>query len=1068
MGKKFRLVLPYLLFIIIELVLFATNYVPHTYLVGWDNVFPELNFNNALKINLFSVWQQYRGLGVQDGMAHAANLLHTCFLFLLSFILPQNILRYFFHFFMHFLGMAGMYVLLRKKFKKNAYFSLFGGLFYGLNLATIQMFYAPLEVFSTHFAAIPWGIFALLLFLEKPSKKNVLILFITHIIFTPQGFVPTVFIAYLIAVLCYCIGEIIHKKTWISVKVTVSVLMIILIANSFWLFPFISGALTQGVIIKNTKINQISSEEIYQKNIKRGDIANVLLLRGFMLDTIENGLNGKQIFIMEGWNKHINNPIVLSISCLTILAALFGALSILKNKKTSVERATLLLFLCSFLLLGTNIPIASTMNEVIRKYIPLFGEAFRFPFTKLVLIFVFAFTILLVQGLETCAHSVNKKIKIIVSPLPFVLIFIYALPVFLGLFFYPSIRLSIPKDYFDVISYFKSQPPNARIMTLPQSSFWNWLYYRWGERGSGFAWYGIEQPMLERPFDPWSNYNEQYFNEIVYALQTEDKVLFKNIINKYDISSILIDENIIQSSKIQQKDKLERFISVIYPESRLIQFNTLSVINLAPKPFIRTIAPASTQNNVLYEHTDALFSENGDYVYQKNGAVLYPFSSLFTNKTQSDISFDAKIQDDNKIALVDTKNVLTVDKNAPIELTLPSFTTHEKYVYARATIAKNVLTIQPIPISLQIGDQKVEFYSFQPEVITNNKIIKKCVINENSVDITKNVVLAIDLPNVIHYIYQDDSEKSFEMYPKLTSDLSQTINLKKGTYQVKVIFEYPQYDVLTNGSIATGFEEKIKLVCSEELRRGTSKVIRSKEELLLQSVNSSSCYDLFLPETSQRQGLFLLIESKNTSGLSLRFVLDNPQQKVNIIDTKLSEKNTENIIIVPPTSPYLYSGYGVHFRNVSLDDSLSQNSIQNIRVGTLPFNWLEAIMLSTNSITPALPNRRVSFEELNPAGYLVTNDGSNMIELSQSYNVGWKAYEMNGKPNWIQENAPFFFGTELKNHVLVNNWANGWLLRPYGATAPEGQTVIIVFWPQYLEFIGFGLLILTFVGILFL
>lgn len=56
---------------------------------------------------------------------------------------------------------------------------------------------------------------------------------------------------------------------------------------------------------------------------------------------------------------------------------------------------------------------------------------------------------------------------------------------------------------------------------------------------------------------------------------------------------------------------------------------------------------------------------------------------------------------------------------------------------------------------------------------------------------------------------------------------------------------------------------------------------------------------------------------------------------------------------------------------------------------------------------------------------------------------------------------PFFFDTEIKDHVLVNNWENGWLLR-----APEGRKIVIVFWPQYLEYVGFALIILTFMGIL--
>lgn len=66
----------------------------------------------------------------------------------------------------------------------------------------------------------------------------------------------------------------------------------------------------------------------------------------------------------------------------------------------------------------------------------------------------------------------------------------------------------------------------------------------------------------------------------------------------------------------------------------------------------------------------------------------------------------------------------------------------------------------------------------------------------------------------------------------------------------------------------------------------------------------------------------------------------------------------------------------------------------------------------------------------------------------------------------IQELFPFLFGTEIKDHVLVNNWANGFLLRPeeFGTSADKGtQTIILFFWPQLLQWFGFLLLPIPFI-----
>ncbi|MEK7097154.1 MAG: hypothetical protein AAB859_02435, partial [Patescibacteria group bacterium] len=83
-------------------------------------------------------------------------------------------------------------------------------------------------------------------------------------------------------------------------------------------------------------------------------------------------------------------------------------------------------------------------------------------------------------------------------------------------------------------------------------------------------------------------------------------------------------------------------------------------------------------------------------------------------------------------------------------------------------------------------------------------------------------------------------------------------------------------------------------------------------------------------------------------------------------------------------------------------------------------------------------------------------DGSTIV-FNQAFEKNWKAYYIK-ETNFLTKYFSFIFGQEIKEHVLVNNWANGWKV--------EGGLVTIIFWPQYLEFLGFGLLILAFVLIL--
>ena len=91
------------------------------------------------------------------------------------------------------------------------------------------------------------------------------------------------------------------------------------------------------------------------------------------------------------------------------------------------------------------------------------------------------------------------------------------------------------------------------------------------------------------------------------------------------------------------------------------------------------------------------------------------------------------------------------------------------------------------------------------------------------------------------------------------------------------------------------------------------------------------------------------------------------------------------------------------------------------------------------------------------------------LVLSQSFNPGWKAYEIKNNESGIMNNVsmvlPFLFGKEIKEHVLVNNWENGWIIDDSRFMNKDSR-LVIVFLPQYLEYFGFFVLILTFIIII--
>src|SRR3989344_6090765 len=118
---KFHFPLFPFLLLLATLVLSYLNYQPNTTLSGWDNLHSEFNFALDFKRAIFSVWQEYRGLGLLSGMAPAADLPRIIVLGTLrslGVVGPSDI-RYLYLFFCLTLGPISTFYLFKNIFKKK-------------------------------------------------------------------------------------------------------------------------------------------------------------------------------------------------------------------------------------------------------------------------------------------------------------------------------------------------------------------------------------------------------------------------------------------------------------------------------------------------------------------------------------------------------------------------------------------------------------------------------------------------------------------------------------------------------------------------------------------------------------------------------------------------------------------------------------------------------------------------------------------------------------------------------------------------------------------------------------
>lgn len=615
LGKLLARIWPIIVLLFITGLLIFLNYEPGTFLTGWDNLHPEFDITENIRRSLFSVWQEYRGTGLLGGMAHAADLPRVLFIALLLAVkVPMDLIRYITTFLPLVLGPLGVYLLFYNHLFKGKldsktiqFASFLGALYYLLNLNTLQTFFVPFETFTQFYGALPWLLYFVISYLQKPSKRNFFALFFVSFFSAPSFYVETIFLVFFVAILPFFVEFLRQQKHKIQhLKTTVFSLFSLVIPHLFWLLPVAFFVITSGHIPEQAKNNLISSPETYARNLQFATLKDTALIKGYLFNYLDLGQDNKYTYLLSVWRSHLDISIVNLLGFLSFALILTGLYYSFKKKFTWTKSFVALLVLCLFFLLGGGL--------LVNNKIPLIGELFRSPFTKfsiplsLAYSFFFAIGTIFLLDLFTFLHT-RLTYYLTLFTVTFSLI-LFMSPAFSGNLISPSMRLQIPQEYFDLFSYMKTQDPATRVANFPQFSFWGWESYDWGYRGSGFLWYGLRQPLMDRAFDSWAKSSERYYEEMSTALYSNNETGFEAILDKYAINWLLIDENIslpenatdsglitlkkyvtssskftfdrkfgdeISLYKVNIKDKPQKFLSVQTPVNTTSPFSNLSL-----------------------------------------------------------------------------------------------------------------------------------------------------------------------------------------------------------------------------------------------------------------------------------------------------------------------------------------------------------------------------------------------------------------------------------------------------------------------------------------------------------
>lgn len=651
------------LIIFITAFISVLNYTSGTFLTGWDTLHPEFNFPLAFYRIFNGVWRVDQGLGTIAIHSHMADLPRVTILWILSQFIRLSDVRYITTFLPLLLGPLGVYFLashvyLESKIKKGV--SFLAALAYLCNMGTVGQFIVPFEMFSFQYAFLPWVLLYALQFLQKGSKKTLLVFILFSILIIPQAYAATLFYAFFIAFLASVAAFYFLFRSPSTLKRMLLLISTILILNSYWLLPNMYAARVQGKEVMDSQINRFFSPEAFAVNQMYGNPFDSALLRNFLFEWRIYDFNTQNSGIVaSAWKTYLNNPLVEGFGYVVFIISLLGVIVSIKQKNKAALFLLPLSAIGFIALLNGTLPI-SLIFEKIGTYFPMLREALRFPFTKFSILWMLGLSIYFGLGISYILKLLRKQTIQFVAIFLFSCSFLwYFYPAFQGQLINPAVRITIPNEYFQLFSWTNTQPATARVAILPAHSFWNWVYYSWGYQGSGFLQFGIPQPLLDSDYNRWSKYNEQYQREMEYAVYNQNPKILEGVLQKYNIKYMILDTSIINISGFKN-ETLTWYIPTLLKQSKDIklvkqfgknifvyEYTKTNVSSLETYKNVPDIGPSKTgmvedktygkigtyltNKNIENDQEKKLTTYNGRYTGSLHSIIQYtvnPYSSL--------------------------------------------------------------------------------------------------------------------------------------------------------------------------------------------------------------------------------------------------------------------------------------------------------------------------------------------------------------------------------------------------------------------------------------------------------
>lgn len=1124
LKKNFWTYLPYLVIFVFWLAVVIFNYRSGTWLMGYDSVMPEFDLGYNLQVALNSAWQEFQGLGLLAGMAHGTDLGRILILFLFSW-LPLNLIRYAWHFSMLLLGAWGAIKLARffiapffvKKNSSNiaettspnsltkkqailsALIGLASGSFYLFNLATAQMFYIPLETFSAFYAFLPWLLWLALSFLDSPNWKKALGFILLSFFGASAFYVQTFFVTFIMILAIFMVQKIITRG-WLGLRNCFFLGLLIIVSNFYWLAPVGYFTVTGNEQTVDSKQNLFSTQEMLLMNQEFGELKNIALLRGYWHEyTVSSFEGGETEYFMPMWRGHLFNPVIQIFGYILFGLACLGIISLFWQKKIKYRGALIVGFILCLLMMTGGTGVLGWPFAFLADKIPLFGQIFRVPFTKwssatsLFYALGTSFSILAIYQLASRLKTKKKALLlgigifvIVLSGLEIALCW----PIFRKQLFNDHVQVSLPQSYLELFDFLKTQPVEQRIAHFPVYDIWGWQYNVWGYEGSGFLWYGIQQPLLDRNFDNWSHANETFYQQIAYALNQNDQELFGRVLKQYNVSLILFDDSIFSPSNPENNLFKERSLEMLSQlgAQEIWQAENLKILKL---PF------ANESFLKLGSHLPQINTTQTNHFFDVASAQ-YPYYFTDLASTQTDLPFAFLNQEDissyvtyepQKITLTNPRQSVTAGQ----KLTIPALTFEEQPLTLQfeASISDSIFTLSFAPqIDLTLNGEhlyslaQAQTQAFQlPEwshdltagsqlylLIGEQQFLFDPHSDNSYLDTLDLIAGRQETVRIFsdQYLYRDEAgqlaidEEHVAIYDGLTDEWWHNLTKPQeltvpATGQLALVISDPVISVVDPKL----FLDKEPVNC-DSLDRGQVTVVQNET---VQEINFTSsdraalCSGEHLDFSKSSLSYLMRMQGVHYNGRSLKIFVQNQNQPLPVLNYSLPvELGVYDRTYSLPASVYKTEPVAqvLNLENRSFGSETS-NSLSAVNFYQLPLEQLSNIQtdFSSQINEDAQIVNITDHDKQGTATYKFTTtltelQNYNYVILDQQYDRNWQAFLTTADGQ--RQPLP---------HYQFNGWANLWQLSDTdlsGQSESSPITIEITFWPQSLVWWGLGVL----------